>query len=107
VEEERQKIPQPIQDVLAAKVTNMNVNASSAPVAVTLKRRLKPCINLIMPKRQVQGAESSTYRHRTTSKQMINKKYSLGFEAIDRRHERKKGEDAKKHGTPPEKERLR
>jgi hypothetical protein len=34
---------------------------------------------------------------------MINRKYSLGFEAIDRRRKRKKGEDAKKHGTPPEK----
>jgi hypothetical protein len=51
--------------------------------AIIFKGAPKPCINLIMPKRQVHGANRSTYRHRATSKQIINRKYSLGFEAIN------------------------
>jgi hypothetical protein len=42
--------------------------------------------------------------HQTTSKQIINKKYSFGFKAFDRQQDQKITEDDIKLDTPPQTE---
>jgi hypothetical protein len=50
-------------DPFFTECRNLHCRQISQAIILLLKRRPKPCINLIMHKWQVHGAERSAYRH--------------------------------------------